>query len=284
LSTDIIHFALPKGRMQDGVIGLLQAAGIPVTLDARGYRPRVGLPGWETKLLKPQNVVEMLDVGSRDVGFAGADWVAEKGARLVEVLDTGMDPVQIVAAVPEDLAWPPGRPVIVASEYAALARAWIAEEGVDARLVHTYGATEVFPPEDADCIVDNSATGSTLVANRLRVVATLMRSSTRMYASERAWTDPSRRARIEDLAMLVGAVLEARKRVMLELNVSADKLEAVVARLPCMRVPTISALMGNEGFAVKAAVPRAELPTLLPALKAAGGTDLVVTPCAQILP
>ncbi len=270
--------------MQQGVFDLLAAAGVPVRVGARGYRPTVGLPDVTAKLLKPQNVVEMLDAGTRDLGFAGADWVFEKGASLVEVLDTELDPVRIVAAAPEDMAWPPDRPVRIASEYERATKAWIERTGLEASFIRTYGATEVFPPEDADCIVDNTATGSTLAANRLVILEDLMRSSTRLYASEQAWADPGKRARIEDLALLIRSVIEARSRVMLEVNVAADQLEAVVDLLPCMRHPTVGRLYGEEGYAVKAAVPRKTLASLLPALRAAGATDLVVTPCAQIVP
>lgn len=279
-----LRLALPKGRMQDGVFCLLADAGVPVTVGARGYRPTVDLPEVTAKLLKPQNIVEMLDLGTRDLGFAGADWVAEKDADLVEVLDCGLNPVRIVAAVPEDAAWPPARPIVVASEYERLTKRWLEAEGIDARFLRTYGATEVFAPEDADCIIDNTATGSTLAANRLRIVDELLRSSTRLYASRQAWATPGKRARIEDLCLLLRSVLEARRRAMVEVNVSAETLDAVVGVLPAMRRPTVSPLLGDDGFAVKAAVLRSELARVLPALRAAGGTDVVVTPFAQIVP
>ena len=154
---------------------------------------------------------------------------------------------------------------------------------MNAHFVRSYGATEVFPPEDADLIVDNTATGSTLDANDLEVVDVLMRSSTRLYASPRAFDDPARRARIEDLTLLVRSVLEARRRVMVEVNIAEDRLPALLEVLPCMRRPTVSQLAGGEGYAVKAAVPRAELPSVVPRIKAAGGTDIVVTRLAQIV-
>ncbi len=282
-----LRLALPKGRMQEGVNALLAQAGVKVSTGSRGYRPTVSLPAYETKLLKPQSIVEMLHIGSRDVGFAGADWVAERGASLVELLDTGLDPVRLVAAAPNELVeagWPPERPIVVASEYVELTRQWIESRGLRAEVVRSYGATEVYPPEDADCIVDNTATGSTLVANGLHILDELMRSSTRLYASRTAWADPARRERIEDLALLLRSVLEARKRVMVEVNVSAEQLPALVAILPCMREPTIARLYGDGGFAVKVAVLRDQLPALLPRIRAAGGTDLVVTAPHQIVP
>lgn len=282
-----VRLGLPKGRMQDGISGLLAEAGVDVRQSARGYRPSVSLPGFEAKILKPQNVVEMLHVGSRDVGFAGADWVAELGAEVVELLDTGMDPVRVVAAAPTALLvdgrLPPGR-LVVASEYQRLTRRWIEERSLDAAFVRSYGATEVFPPEDADCIVDNTSTGATLVDNGLEIVDELMRSSTRLYAHPAAMADPGRRSAIEDLVLLLRSVLEARRRVMVEVNVTPAALEALIAVLPCMREPTISRLHGDTGFAVKAAVPRADLAVVIPRLKASGGTDIVVSRLSQIVP
>jgi ATP phosphoribosyltransferase len=289
-TSDLVHLALPKGRMETAVLALLNDAGIRVTFGRRGYRPSLSLEGFETKILKPQNIVEMLHLGSRDIGFAGADWVAELGvdlgADLVELLDTGLDPVGVVAAATQ--AFADGglarAPFIVASEYQRLTRDWLERRGLQATVVRSYGATEVFPPEDADCIVDNMATGETLRANGLVIVDELMRSSTRLYANPHALEQPGKRERIERLVLLLRSVLDARQRVMLEVNVPADRLEAVVAVLPSMREPTMAPLHGDQGFAVRAAVPRRDLPTVIPEIKARGGTDIVVTALAQIVP
>jgi ATP phosphoribosyltransferase len=280
-----LRLAIPKGRMQAGVVELLAEAGIRLAETARSYRPHVTLPSCEVKVLKPQSIVEMLHAGSRDVGFTGADWVAELDGELVELVDTGLDPVTVVAAAPAAILREgelPAGPLVVASEYERLTRRWIADRGLDARFVRSYGATEVFPPEDADLIVDNAATGSTLQANALRVVDEIMRSSTRLYASPRALA--SHREAVDRLALLVRSVLEARRRVMVEVNVSGERLAGLLEVLPCMRRPTVSRLAGDEGFAVKAAVPRRDLPAVVPELKAAGGTDVVVTPIVQIVP
>jgi ATP phosphoribosyltransferase len=284
----LVRFGLPKGRMQEGVVRLLSEAGIQLRASERSYRPQLGLDGFEVKMLKPQNIVEMLHLGSRDVGFAGADWVAELQVDLTELLDTGLDPVRIVAAAPSALLDDednlPAQRLVVASEYQRLTRDWIENRGLDAMFVRSYGATEVFPPEDADVIVDNTATGSTLRANGLAIIDELMRSSTRLYANPKALEDPVRRQRIEDLVLVLEAVLAARKRVMVEVNVNGGKLEAVIAALPAMRQPTVSKLAGGEGYAVKAAVSRSELPRVIPKVKAAGGTDLVVSAPSQIVP
>jgi ATP phosphoribosyltransferase len=282
---DVLRLGLPKGRMERAVLDLLSDGGVQVTPGARGYRPHVQLDCVEAKVLKPQNIVEMLMLGSRDVGFAGADWVRELSADVVQVLDTGLDAVEIVAAAPVGMMVDcPNRHVVVASEYEQLARSWIAGRKLDATFVRSYGATEVFPPEDADIVIDCSATGATLRANGLTVIDTLLRSSTRLYASPSAWSQPAKRRRIEDLALLLASVLEARQRVMLEVNASIEALARVVAVLPAMRQPTVSPLFGNDSYAVKAAVPRNQLPQIIPAVRAAGGTDVVVSSLSQIVP
>ncbi len=282
-----LQFAIPKGRMHEGVTALMKEAGINLRVSARAYRPELSIDGFQVKIMKPQNIVEMLHHGSRDIGFAGADWVTELGAELVELLDTGLDRVRVVAAAPPEL-WPgddaPKRKLVIASEYQELTRQWIARRSLDATLVRSYGATEVFPPEDADLIVDNTATGSTLKANNLRIVDTVMESSTRLYANPRALDDPKKRERIETLKLLLQSVLEARSRVMIECNVAQDALDSLVEILPCMRQPTIATLHHEEGYAVKAAVPRASLTTLIPQIKERGGSDIIVSDLQQIVP
>lgn len=284
---DLIHLAVPKGRIEAGVSELLADAGVHLRVGLRGYRPVTSVEGFEVKLLKPQNIVEMLAAGSRDIGFAGADWVAEKSADLVELLDTGLDPVRVVAAAPESILENrklPDRHLVVASELERLAGRWIEENELDATLVRSYGATEVFPPEDADVIVDISATGETLAANGLVVVDELMRSSTRLYASRNALDTPGKKLAIDGLVLSLRSVLEARGRVMVELNVTPDDVEQVIGVLPAMREPTMSTLHGGDGLAVKAAVPRSVLPGLIPLLKARGATDIVVSRLEQIVP
>ncbi len=281
-----IQLGLPKGRMHDGVRQLMAEAGCPVQTTSRNYRASIDLAGFEAKILKPQGIVEMLQAGRRDVGFAGADWVKELDVDLVELLDTGMDKVKIVAAAPENLLEGgelPDRPLVVASEYSRLTQSWIAKRGLSATFLRSWGATEVLPPEDADCIVDNTATGSTLAANRLAIIDTLMTSSTRLYANPRVLEDAAKRSLIEDFVLLLTSVITARDRVMLECNVSKEALERVVQIVPCMREPTISPLYSEAAFAVKVAVPRNKLSALIPGLKRNGATDIVVSRIDQIV-
>jgi ATP phosphoribosyltransferase len=281
-----LRLALPKGRIGPGVTRIFEEAGIDLMPTARSYRPRLSLDRTDAKILKPQTVVEMLVHAKRDVGFAGADWVAELDADVVEVLDTGLDPVRLVVAAHvtlRDRDPLPSRPLVLASEYIRIAERWMADRGLTGEVLRSWGATEVFPPEDADLVLDNTATGSTLEANDLEIVDEVMTSSTRLYASREAWEDPERRARIDELALLLRSVLDARRRVMVEANCPAPDLEAVLAVLPAMREPTVSSLAGGQGFAVKAAVERSALAALVPALKSAGASDIVVSSVAQIV-
>lgn len=286
-SSSRLRLALPKGRMAEGVNRLLADAGIRIQSAAREYRPELSLQGCEVKLLKPQAIVKMLEFGSRDIGFAGADWVAEFDAPLIELLDTGLDPVRIVVAAPAEAAkqasfWQ--RPLVVASELEQTTRRWIAKRQLQATFLRSFGSTEVYPPEDADCIVDVVATGATLKANGLEVIEEILTSSTRLYASPQALDRPELRDGIEHLVLLLKSVLEARRRVMVEVNVTAEVLEQVVSALPCMREPTIAQLHGERGFAIKVAAPKSGLPELVGKIKALGGTDIVVSPISQIVP
>lgn len=284
---DSITIALPTGRIQNNFFALLNEAGISVTNSARSYRPTLSLPGFDAKILKTQSTVEMLSIGTRDIGVAGYDWVCELNAHVVELLDTELDPVRIVVAAPEGFptdARYRGRELVIASEYVQLAKRWIESRGLNASVVRSYGTTEAFPPEDADCIVDNTASGATLKASNLVVIDEILKSSTRLFANPRVLDNPAKRDRIEDLVLLLRSVLEARQRVMVEINVSRENLESVASILPCMRTPTISELHKGAGYVVKAAVPKKQLALLIPRIKEVGGCDIVVTTLSNVIP
>lgn len=287
-SENTVKLALPKGRMQDRVFKLLKDAGIELGLSSRGYRPRLSLPGFDAKILKPQNALEMMHSGTRDLGFGGVDWVTELGVELVELLDLGFDPVRLVAAAPTELLvngqLPTDRKLVIASEYEAITRKWIKDTGLDAAFVKSRGATEVFPPDDADCIVDVTQTGDTLRANGLEIVEDILRSTTRLWANPAALENPTKKAAIDRFVLLLRSVLDARGRMMLEVNVSKDNFDAVVGVLPSMRRPTVSVLGEDAGFAVKIAAPRESLAELIPEIKAMGGTDIIVTEIARLVP
>lgn len=274
---DSLQILIPKGRIYENIAKLFSEAGISIHLPDRTYRPSITMDWLDAKIMKPQNVGELLELGSHDAGFTGIDWIKETSSDVEEIMDLGFDKVKIVAAVPEALDENAlrGKTLVVATEYVAIAEAWLKKSGYKYRIVRTYGATEVFPPDDADMIIDNTSTGQTLRDNGLRIVATILESSTRFVASKIAMQNPGKKARIEELAMLFKAVLEGRDKVMLEMNVTKLRFPELVGGLPSMRSPTVSPLYGDDGYAVKIAVKKSEVPVLIPQLKKLGATDIV---------
>jgi ATP phosphoribosyltransferase len=282
---DKLKLLLPKGRIYENVISLFNGAGIQITLPERAYRPFVNQDDIEAKVMKPQNIGKLLELGSHDAGFTGLDWINETSADVEEIMDFGFDKVRIVAAAPDtiDDKTLKSRRIIVATEYESLARRWLESRGYNFLIVRTHGATEVFPPDDADMIIDNTSTGRTLIENGLRIVDTLLTSSTRMFASKTALKDADKKKKILELKMLFEAVLNARSRVMLEMNVAKEKFSSLVSSLPSMRSPTVSPLYADDGYAIKIAVPKSEVPQLLPALKSLGATDIVEYELRKVL-
>jgi ATP phosphoribosyltransferase len=281
-----LRILIPKGRIYDNVARLFSDAGIPICLADRTYRPRLDASWLDAKIMKPQNVGELLELGSHDAGFTGLDWIRESGAQVEEIMDLGFDRVRIVAAVPSGVSGEAlkKRVLVVATEYVNLAGAWLSAGGYRHRIVRTYGATEVFPPDDADMIIDNTSSGQTLKDNGLRILDTILESSTLFVASRAALADSEKKGRIEELAMLFKAVLEGRDKVMLEMNVSGEQFDALIAGLPAMRSPTVSPLYGGEGFAVKIAVSKNEVPVLIPKLKKLGAADIVEYELRKVVP
>jgi len=282
-----IRLVIPTGRMHQEVLRLLHEAGLHVPSVERNFRPRASDPRYEVKLLKAANIPSLVEMGAHDVGFTGLDWVRESGAEVEPLLDTGLLPVRLVSAVPagtRPLHEVRGRPVVVASEYECLTREYMGRHRVEWRFVRTWGASEVFPPEDADMIVDNTATGSSLASNRLEVLDEILSSTTLFVANRRSLDDPAVREAVEDLCLLMHSVLEARSRVLLEMNVGRDDLARVVALLPAMKAPTVQPLYGDGQFAVKAAVPRNDVHRLIPALRRAGATDILEIQIQRVIP
>ena len=273
-----VSLAVPKGRQAVNVERLLTECGWGLRGHERDYRPACARPEVTVKRLKGQNIPLLLGAGRHDIGFAGADWVAETNAEVETLLDLGTDPVRLVVAAPKAIAasWRDlGREVVIATEYVELATRWAKANNVNARVIRTYGATEVFPPEDADLIVDNTATGSTLRAHQLEIIDEVMRSSTRLLARPGLKDSPGFEL-VEDLILMLKATLAARERVMIECNVAKDALDSVIERLPSMRAPTVSSLWGEAGYAVRVAAPTSDIADLVPELRRLGATDIVV--------
>jgi ATP phosphoribosyltransferase len=279
-----LKLVLPKGRIQERVLHLLGHVGLQFKSTSRSYRPQCSDSSVEAKIMKAQNIPTLVAMGRHDCGFTGQDWVYEQQADVEMVLDLGYDPVQIVAAIPEDLLNSEQNPfknkerqIIVASEYERCSQDFIDKHGLNARIIRSFGATEAFPPEDADIIVDNTATGTTLRMNRLAIVDVITTSTTRFVASREAMANPAKRQRILEMKMLMEATIRATQRVLLEMNVSKQAFEAVIALLSnhSMNSPTVANLYNEAGFSVKVAVPSSQVHVLIPQLVVAGASDIL---------
>ena len=275
-----LKLTLPNGRIQEKVIKLLEQIGISFSQTGRSYRPTCSDPMIQAKILRAKNIPGLVALGRHDCGFAGRDWIYEQDAHVVELLDLGFDPVKIVAAVPEELTidgkgFRKDRQLIVASEYERISHDFIKNEKLDAIYVHAYGATEALPPEDADIIIDNTSSGETLRQNRLVIVSELMKSSTRFFCNQAALENPLKKKKLEEMTMLMKSTLQARHKVLLEMNVPAAAFEVIIGQLPCMKAPTVSRLHNCDGYAVKIAVSASEVPLLIPRLVEMGATDIL---------
>ena len=280
---DKLKILLAKGRIYESVYELLNDVGISIYLPDRTYFPTTNQEDLAFQVVKPQITSLLLANNKADLGFSGKDWVYENGVEndVVEIMDLGFDPVRIVAAIPEarDFEKILKGKVIIATEYQNLSKKWVEEKKFDGTIFRTWGTSEGFVQDTdesiAQILIDNTSTGSSLRANRLKIVDTLMESSTRMYASKEAMADPEKKQKIMALKMLFETVLNARSRVMLEMNVAKKDFDNLMKGIPSMKSPTVSPLFNNDGFAVKIAVKKSDVPTLLPKLQSLGATDIV---------
>ena len=278
-----LSILLAKGRIYESVVELLKDVGISIYLPDRTYYPITNQDDLAFQVVKPQISSALLADNRADVAFSGKDWVFENGVQdqVEEIMDLGFDPVRIVVAVPETVDFDAllKKPVTIATEYQNLSRFWAKEKNVDGKIFRTWGTSEGFVQDNeqalAQILIDNTSTGSSLRANHLKICDTIMESSTRMYASKEALKDPEKKQKIMELKMLFEAVLAARNRVMLEMNVSKDNFDALIKGIPAMKSPTVSPLFGDNGYAVKIAVKKSEVPTLLPKLHQLGATDIL---------
>lgn len=278
-----LKILLAKGRIYESVYELLNDVGISIHLPERTYFPTTNQDDLAFQVVKPQITSALLAENKADVGFSGKDWVYENGVEndVVEIMDLGFDPVRIVAAIPEtrDFDSLLKEKLTIATEYESLSKKWISSKKINGTIFRTWGTSEGFVQDCEDSLaqvlIDNTSTGSSLKANRLKIVDTLMESSTRMYASKAAFENPSKKQKILELKMLFEAVLAARTRVMLEMNVSKANFENLIKGIPSMKSPTVSPLFGDDGYAVKIAVKKSEVPNLLPKLQSLGATDIL---------
>jgi ATP phosphoribosyltransferase len=291
----MLRLVLPKGSLEKATLELFAAADLAVARSSNvDYRASIADPRVdEVRILRPQEIPVYVASGLFDLGITGRDWIEERGADVVSLgqlqySKATANPIRVVLAVADDspfktLADLAGQRVRVSTEYPELTRRALDEHGVDAEVSLSYGATEAKVPDIADCVVEITETGRALRAAGLRIIDTLLVSHTELIANPDAAADPVKRHAMEQLLTLLQGTLEAREKVLVKLNVPAGQLDAVIGVLPALRAPTVSELSGGGAFALETVVPKADINTLIPALKDQGATDILELALSKIV-
>lgn len=290
----VLRLGLPKGSLQQATLELLEKAGFKFSVSERSYFPSTDDEELRAMLVRAQEVARYVEDGVFDAGITGKDWVMETGADVVTVADLiyskqSMRPVRWVLAVAEDSeihAVQDLQGKRIATEVVNLTRRWLAERGVEAEVEFSWGATEAKCPELVDAIVEVTETGTSLRANRLRILEVLMESNTQLIANKQAWQDPWKRRKIENIAMLMEGAIRAENRVGLKMNARKADVDKIVRMLPAMRRPTISPLAadGEAWVAIETIIEEKEVRRLIPELKRAGAEGIIEYPLNKVIP
>ncbi len=286
-----LKLGIPKGSLENATIELFRRAGFNITTSSRSYFPAIDDPEIECMLIRAQEMARYVEDGVLDAGLTGRDWVEENEARVQTVCDLiyakqSFGKVRWVLAVPEASAIRSVRDLegkIVATELVATTKRYLAANGVKAKVEFSWGATEVKPPELADAIVEVTETGSSLRANKLRIIETVLESNTQLIANVDAWADEWKRHKLEDIQMLLEGAMNALGKVGLMLNVSRECLQAVLEVLPALKNPTISELSSGDWLAVNTILDESTVRTIIPRLKKAGAQGIVEYPLNKIV-
>jgi ATP phosphoribosyltransferase len=286
-----IRLGVPKGSLQDATVALFAAAGFKIYANGRSYFPTTDDPELECMLIRAQEMARYVEMGVLDAGLTGLDWVIESGRQVETICDLiyakqSRGKVRWVLAVPEDSPVQRAEDLagkIIATELVEVTKAYFASKNVPVKVDFSWGATEVKPPMLADAIVEVTETGSSLRANRLRIVETVLESNTQVIANKNAYTDDWKRQKIDNIALMLQGAIAAQGRVGLMLNVSQVDLPAVLAVLPALNSPTISALSNSEWVAVNTILEETVVRDVIPKLKAAGGTGIVEYPLNKVV-
>jgi ATP phosphoribosyltransferase len=287
----ILKLGIPKGSLENATIELLRRAGFNVTTSSRSYFPVIDDPEIECVLIRAQEMARYVENGLLDAGITGLDWVQENAATVQPVCDLvyakqSFGKVRWVLAVPEGSLFRSVQDLegkIIATELVATTKRYLAEKGVTAKVEFSWGATEVKPPELADAIVEVTETGSSLRANKLRIIETVLESNTQLIANVDSWQDPQKRCKLEDITMLLQGAIAALGKVGLMLNVRRGDLSQVLEALPALLKPTISALSDEEWLAVNTIIDESTVRVIIPRLKAAGAQGIVEYPLNKIV-
>ena len=287
----IVMFGLPKGSLEEATIKLFARAGWNIRKSSRSYKPNIDDEEIEGRFVRSQEISRYVDHGYFDVGLCGYDWIVENGSDVVEVCDliysrASNRPSYWVLAVPEaseiktveDLQ---GKRV--ATEVVNLTRRFLEDKGVEAEVEFSWGATEVKVPDMVDAIVDLTETGNSLVANKLRIVDTLLKTNTKLVANKQSWENPIKRQKIENIAMMLEAALEATDKVGLKLNAPKANLEEILSILPALRNPTVNRLSDEGWSAIEVILSESNVRDIVPKLKQMGAEGIIEYPLNKVV-
>lgn len=290
-SAPLLMLGLPKGSLEESTKALFAKAGWKITTSSRSYKPTIDDPELDGRFVRAQEVARYVDHGFFDCGLTGWDWVQENKADVVEVCDLVYSRASTlksrwVLCVPEsspirtaaDLA---GKRV--ATELVDTTTRWFAERGIPVHIEFSWGATEVKVPDLVDAIVDITETGSSIRANKLRIVDTLLETNTKLIANKVSWADPAKRRKIETIALLLRGALEAHSKVGLKMNLPRASLENVISRLPALRNPTIAPLSNPDWIALETIIDESVVREIIPVLKAYGAEGIVEYPLNKVV-
>ena len=286
-----LKLGIPKGSLQDATIALFERAGWRIRADGRSYFPSIDDAEIECMLVRAQEMARYVEKGALDAGLTGNDWVMENETDVEYVTSltyskASRQKVKWVLCVPEDSPFQKPEDLagkVIATELVEFTKRYFASKKIPVKVEFSWGATEVKPPTLADAIVEVTETGSSLRANRLRIMETLMESETQLIANKTSWADAWKRNKIENISLMLNAAIAAQGRVGLMMNAPKDKLDAIVAQLPALNSPTISHLKDVDWVALNTILDESVVRDVIPRLKAAGATGIVEYPLSKVV-
>ncbi len=287
-----LRLGLPKGSLQQSTFDLLGRAGYQCSVSSRSYYPTLDDPEIEPVLMRAQEIPRYVSAGALDAGLSGLDWIIETEAKVIQVCElvyskASRRPARWVVAVAQDSAIKSPKDLQgkrIATEVVNVTRKYLAEKGVTAEVEFSWGATEVKVPEMVDAIVELTETGSSLAANNLRILDTVLETTTKLIANPVSWEDAGKKTKIETLAMLLQGALLGMQKVGLKMNVARANLNKIIGLIPALRQPTISALTNEDWVAVETILDEREARDLIPELRRAGAEGIVEYPLNKVIP
>ena len=286
-----LRIGIPKGSLQEATLQLFSQAGLPVYTDGRSYFAGTADPDIDCMLIRAQEMARYVEHGAIDAGLTGLDWIIESGLEVVTVSDLiyakrSRGKVRWVLAVPEDASFERAEDLskcTIATELVSVTRNYFSRKNVEVQVEFSWGATEVKPPTLADAIVEVTETGSSLKANRLRILETVLESNTQLIANKASYADCGKRRKIENLALMLRGAMEAQGRVGLMLNVRKENLAAVLGVLPALKKPTVSTLSDQDWLALNTVIEESAAWEVIPRLKEAQAQGIVEYPLNKVV-